>query len=235
MKRHIIGIICASVLTSLALSGCAGAGGADDDRIGAFGTGYGSNGARLFERDDDHRPRGNGGAGGAGRRTGVADGPDMMRMPGEDGRRSGMFGSEDEGNGSRDGGGAGRFGVGTFSGRLTDGDKLDATRSFRVGNGYDGITSDGAGSSDPKGKSDVSALEPGGAIALQLGGIRIADGSAASAAESAGGDGGRVLRVTSPAARAALKRLSRSLSSGGLASKADQIASDLRIVLKNAR
>jgi len=44
-----------------------------------------------------------------------------------------------------------------------------------------------------------------------------------------------VLRVTSPVARKALERLSRSLASGQLSARADVIANDLRIVLKDAR
>jgi len=217
-----IRLACAAVLTALMLSGCAGGDG-DDGRIGSFGTGYGSNGARLFELDDVNRPEGRGGAD-------RAKGPGNGRAA-EAGSRSRMFGSEDEFNGSRDGGGAGWFGAGTFSGRMNDSDKLDDTRSFRVGNGYDGITSDGAGTSDPRGAAVRTGY--GGGIALQLGGIRITDGDAPSARDA--GDGGRVLRVTSPAARKALERLSRSLASGQLSAKAEDIANDLRIVLKDAR
>jgi len=206
MKRITIRLVCASVATALVLSGCAGDGNGGGDRTGAFGTGYGSNGARLFERDDVNRPKGLRGAGDAGR----VNGPDRGQTAGK-GARGGMFGSEDEWNGSRDGGGAGWFGAGTFTGRLKDSDKLDDTRSFRIGNGYDGITSDGAGTSDPKGAPVRTG--GGGGAPLQLGGIRITSGYAASA-NSAGEteDGSRVLRVTSPAARRALERLSRSLT-----------------------
>jgi len=226
VKRITMRLACASILTALVLSGCAGGGNGYDDRIGAYGTGYGSNGNRLFERDDEDRPARRGDAGHADR------GKEMNKtQTAENGGRSGMFGTEDEFNGSRDGGGAGWFGAGTFSGRMKDSDKLDDTRNFRIGNGYDGITSDGAGTSDPKGAPVRTGN--GGGVELQLGGIRITSGDSASAREA--GDGSRVLRVTSPVARKALERLSRSLASGQLSARADVIANDLRIVLKDAR
>lgn len=230
MKRITIRLACASIAMALALSGCAGDGGNGGDRTGAFGTGYGSNGTRLFERDDVNRPKGARDAVDAGR----ANVPDKGRSGGRE--RSGMFGSEDKLNGSRDGGGAGWFGLGTFSGRKKDSDKSDATRSFRVGNGYDGITPDGAGTSDPEGAPVRAGA--GDLSALRLGGVWIADGNAASASGAAGGktgDGSRVLRVSSPVARRALGRLIRNLSSGHLSARADAIARDLRIVLKDAR
>ena len=221
MKRIFIGLVCAALLPALALTGCAG-GGDGGDRIGSFGTGYGSNGTRLFERDEPVRPPGSG-AGVAGRPEGESVKAKGSERTAGEGGRSGMFGSEDEANGSRDGGGAGWFGTGVFTGR-----KQELGEGSRVGNGYDGITSDGAGSSDPRG-----ARTAAGGTMLRLGGVLVADGGA-GAADNAG-DGERMLRVTSPAARAALERLSRNLSGGPLSAKADEIARDLRIVLKNAR
>ena len=227
VRRIGMGLVCAMLLSALALSGCSGFGGKDgDDRTGAFGTGYGSNGARLFERDEPVRPRG---SGADANRAGESKDGSAVRENGKGGR-SGMFGSEDEANGSRDGGGAGWFGTGVFTGR-----KQELGEGRRIGNGYDGITPDGAGTSDPKG-APVPAREAGGAVVLRLGGIRITDGKAGPA-EAAGeaGEGGRVLRVTSPVARAALARLNRTLSSGRLSARADEIARDLRIVLRDAR
>jgi len=122
VKRITMRLACASILTALVLSGCAGGGNGYDDRIGAYGTGYGSNGNRLFERDDEDRPARRGDAGHADR------GKEMNKtQTAENGGRSGMFGTEDEFNGSRDGGGAGWFGAGTFSGRTATSSMIPET------------------------------------------------------------------------------------------------------------
>ena len=207
MKQFTIRLVCASVLTALALSGCAGGANGDDDRIGAFGTGYGSNGTRLFERDGrDDRPPGSGAY--DARRAGGAD--------------SGFKGTSMPGVRERSAGGSGAGG--------SDAGGQDAGRSKPVGNGYDGITPDGAGSSDPRGADGSARADRAvGGTVLQLGGIRITDADAET------GEGARTLRVTTPAARKALERLSRNLRSGRPSDKADEITRDLRIVLKSAR
>lgn len=250
MIRKMFSLACAIGLSALALAGCGGSGADDADNvnnangigmktgrqytrndngngIGSFGTGYGSNGTRLFERDDD------------------------VRLNGRNG--SGMFGSEDEANGSRDGGGAGWFGTGKFTGLMNDSDKSDATRGQRIGNGFDGIRSDGAGTSDPRGAVNGRAARSAAShdrTMLVLGNVMIV--GAAGGAETGAGAAGqagiagntagqrnvagqRVLRVTNPAALKALQRLNRSLQSGQLAKQAEEIADDLRMVLKNAR
>lgn len=210
MKRITIRLACASVLTALALSGCAGGGNAGgDDRIGAFGTGYGSNGTRLFERDARDRIPGSEAA--------RADRSGKAPSAGDD-RRSEWFGADASG------------------GRPKAGARNGDTGSVGIGNGYDGITPDGAGTSDPKGDpagANIPGRHANGGAALRIGGIEIRYGNAASAVE-AGADG-RVLRVTSPAAREALERLIRDLKSGSPSARADEIARDLRIVLKDAR
>jgi hypothetical protein len=214
-----IGLACASVMASLTLSGCAGGGGNGDDRIGAFGTGYGSNGTRLLERDGRDRL-----SAGATDEAGSTGGEQAKDKAGGLVRRGGMkrVMNGPDGVKEADGGrSVGRIESG-LSGRLRAGDGS----GFPVGNGYDGITPDGAGTSDPKG---AAAEGRGGGIALQLGGIRITDTGGIA------GDGARVLRVTSPAARRALARLSRNLQSGRPSDRADEIARDLRIVLKDAR
>lgn len=213
IRRIAIGVACAAALTTLALTGCAG-GGNDGDRIGAFGTGYGSNGTRLLERDDDGRP-----SAGAPEEAGRIGGPatDEVGGYGRRGAKGGFAGGVKEEGGPS----AGRIEPGLSGERLRSGSRSGVP----VGNGYDGITPDGKGTSDPKG----AAAENSGGVALQLGGLRIADADAMT------GDGARVLRVTSPAARQALSRLSRNLQSGRPWDRADEIARDLRIVLRDAR
>jgi hypothetical protein len=207
VKRIGIRFACASILTALALSGCAGGDGnvGGDDRIGAFGTGYGSNGTRLLERDA------------------------RDRIPGSEAERADRSGKAPAaGVDRRDE----RFGAGVSGGRPKTGAGDGGAGSVGVGNGYDGITPDGAGTSDPEGAAERGRNE-GGGTALRIGGIEIRYGYAASAGEAAAG--GRVLRVASPAAREALERLIRSLESGPPSARADEIARDLRIVLKDAR
>ena len=204
IRRISIGLVCA--LTALALSGCAGGGANGGDQV----TKYGSNGTRLLERDHDSARDWLPGTDDAGR-----------ILPGE--RRSGVSRGGAGASGERPDGG--RVGTGARDGGQATGHR-DAGRDGFIGNGYDGITPDGAGTSDPKRAAAESAA---GGVSLQIGGIRITD------AEGESGDGARVLRVTSPAARKALVRLNRNLASGRPSDRADEIAKDLLIVLKDAR